>query len=856
MILVIGKENCSSCEEVKNYLDTNNIEYRYKQLETLSDEDQKRLKTEAIQNKILSFPLIIQDGEYITFSTLKNNSILKIVKRNGKRVDFDKERIINAVNNAMFELGDIDEQLSETIAHEIKTEIKNDTNVEEIQDLIESKLKKYNKVDVLKRYSKYRIIKSKERERRSFIQTNNTQLLTDEFISKYKHIQPPMTQLGAFVYYRTYSRWIPELKRREHWFETVRRAVEYNCSLVKTTKEEAEELYDNIFYLRQFLSGRTLFTGGTKVSNNYAISNFNCSLKIINSLESFAEVFYVLMLGTGVGVRVLPEDVEEILPVRKDIEVIHKDYKGFKKRKRTENTSLITKNNTVKIVVGDSKEGWMEALNMYFRVLSSNTYNNIHTIIIDYDNVRPKGERLKTFGGRASGHESIKTMFTKINKVIQNTPYSKNNLIKLRPIDALDICNIVGENVVSGGVRRTSEIGGFDVNDKDILNAKANLYKNVDGKWIENTDISYRKMSNNSIFYKKKPTREQLHKHLETLRYNGEPAFINAEEGARRRKDFKFLNPCSEILLDDMQTCNLTTINVMAFVKKGRLDLEGLLKAQKLSARAGYRMTCTELELPRWNEKQKRDRLLGLSLTGWQDMVNATNITRDEEKYMLSELRRIAHESAKEIAHETNGNEPLLSTTVKPEGSLSLLPTVSSGVHYSHSPYFIRRVRITSTDPLVKVCEELGYPIYPENGEEWETCNTKVIEFPVKAPLGKTKNDATAIEQLENYKMFMEYYVDHNVSITVTVKDDEWEDVEEWVWNNWDVIVGVSFLPYSDSIYPLLPFEECSKEEYEKRIENMKPFNPNLIQKYEKDETEEAEPEKDLECVSGVCGVR
>lgn len=855
MILVVGKENCSSCEEVKSYLDINNIEYVYQQLETLPMEEQNRLKKEAIKSKIMSFPLVIQDGEYISFATLKDNSTLKIVKRNGKKVDFDGDRIITAINNAMFELGDINEDISKIIAREIESEISNNTTVEEIQDLVEAKLKKCNKIDVFKRYSNYRITKAKERERKSFIQTNEIQLLTDEFISKYKHIQPPMTQLGAFVYYRTYSRWLPELKRREHWYETVRRAVEYNCGLSKTTKEEAEKLYDNIFYLRQFLSGRTLFTGGTKVSKNYSLSNFNCALRLINNLEAFGEVFYVLMLGTGVGVRVLPEDVEQILPIRKDIEIIHKEYKGLKKRKRAENTSLITKNNNAKIIVGDSKEGWMEALNTYFRVLSSNTYNNIHTIIIDYDNVRPKGTRLKTFGGRASGYESIKTMFTKINKVIQNFP-SGEPTIKLRPIDALDICNIVGENVVSGGVRRTSETGGFDINDKEIFNAKTDLYKLVDGKWVENSDISYRKMSNNSIFYKEKPTREQLHKHLKILRYNGEPTFINAEEGMRRRKDFKFFNPCGEILLDDMQTCNLTTINVMSFVKEGTLNLTSLLEAQKLSARAGYRMTCTKLELPRWDEKQKRDRLLGLSLTGWQDMVNATKMSREEEKHILSELRRVAHESSEGIAHEIGGNIPLLSTTVKPEGTLSLLPTVSSGVHYSHSPYFIRRVRITSTDPLVKVCEELGYPMHPENGEEWETCNTKVIEFPVKAPLGKTKKEATAIEQLENYKMFMEYYVDHNVSITVTVKDNEWQEVEEWVWNNWDTIVGISFLPYSDSIYPLLPFEECSKEEYEKRMANMKPFNPNLIQKYEKDETEESTPEKDTECASGVCGVR
>lgn len=236
-------------------------------------------------------------------------------------------------------------------------------------------------------------------------------------------------------------------------------------------------------------------------------------------------------------------------------------------------------------------------------------------------------------------------------------------------------------------------------------------------------------------------------------------------------------------------------------------------------------------------------------------MINATNMSKEEEKELLRQLREVAHKSAKEIAKEVGGNESLLITTLKPEGSLSLLPTVSSGIHYSHSPYYIRRVRITSTDALVKVCEELGYPIYPDNGEDIENCKTKVIEFPVKAPSGRTKYDVSAIEQLENYKMFMENYVDHNVSITVTVKDHEWEEVEEWMWNNWDTVVAVSFLPLTDAVYPLMPFEACTEEEYLNRKENMKPFIPSLLQKYETEELE-ADLESDAECSSGACGIR
>lgn len=851
-IKIIGKENCTICESVKSYLEDKKVAFKYTKIETYDKTIKNQIIQEALEHKITEFPLVYVDDNLITVNGLKDKLDLKITKRNNKAVSFDKDRIINAINNAMFETGEIDHNLSGKIANDIEKETKPFTKVEDIQDNVIDKLKEYNRNDIAKRYSKYRDKKAKEREiKKDLI---SSKLLSDEFISKYKHIKAPFTPLGEFVYYRTYSRWIPELKRREYWWETVQRAVEYNCSLVSnTTKEEAENLYDNIFNLRQFLSGRTLFTGGTKASLKYPLSNFNCALRIINDYKAFGEVFYVLMLGTGCGIRVLPEDVEQLAPLRRNVEIINKEYSPIRKKSRQENTSLICKNNTATIIIGDSKEGWQSALDKYFELLSSNCYNNINTIILNYDNVRRKGERLLTFGGRASGHESVLSMFTKIDKLIKNI--SNDDIVTLKSIDCLDICNIVGENVVSGGVRRTSEVGVFDVGDTNILNAKKDLYKNINGEWVENTEISHRKMSNNSIFYTSKPTREQLHSHLQTLRYNGEPGFINAEAGLKRRSNFKGLNPCCEILLDNQQTCNLTTINVMAFVIDGKLDKEGLMKTQRLSVRAGYRMTCTELELFDWNAKQKRDRLLGCSLTGWQDMVNELNMTRENQTKLLSELREAAHEEMKAIAKEVNGKESLLVTTVKPEGTLSLLPTVSSGVHYSHSPYYIRRVRITAVDPLVKVCEELGYVIKPENGEEWDTCKTKVIEFPVKAPEGRTKYDVSAIEQLENYKMFMKHYVDHNVSITIHVRDNEWDDVEEWIWNNWDDVVAISFLPLTNASYALMPFEAITKEEYEERILKMKPFNPELIQKYEKEEAK-GDLEIDPECGTGACGVR
>ena len=785
---------------------------------------------------------------------------MKVRKRNGSLVNFKKENIIIAIERAMDDtkLG-IDHELSLKISQEIEEKISNSKEpyieVEDIQDLVEYLLMDSVRKDVAKRYIIYR--SQKDKERRNYKNKGKYKMITDDFVSKYKHSKNPMGEIGSFVYNRTYSRYIKEQQRREYWWETVRRAVEYNTTLVPTSKEEAEKLYDNIFSLRQFLSGRTFWVGNTEVSKKYPMSNYNCAFQIIDSFKAFKDLFYLLMIGSGVGVRVLKKDVEKIPKIRTNYKLIHKDYISVLKEKREDSTSLIFSNkDTAEIIVGDSKEGWVQGLGHFLNIIGNSEYRNIDTIILDYSNVRPKGERLETFGGTASGHESLKNMFYKIDKVIKRKSILLDkDKIKLEPIDCLDIANIIGENVVVGGVRRTAEMVIIDPDDEKCIEAKASLYNQVDGEWMVNGELIHRQMSNNSIYYEEKPSREKLKWNIEKMRYSGEPGWINAEAALKRRPNVNGVNPCGEILLDSKGLCNLTTVNVYGFIKEdGNLDEKALLEAQRLSARAGYRMTCIELELPEWDRVQRRDKLIGCSLTGWQDMVNKIAFTKDEEANLLRKLRKVAQDAAKEYAKELGQNEPLLVTTIKPEGTLSQLPTVSSGVHYSHSPYFLRRVRISSDDPLVKVCEELGYKVYPEVGQNIETCTTKVVEFPIKAPKGKTKYDISAIEQLENYKMFMKNYVDHNCSITIHVRDDEWKVVEEWVWNNWDSIVALSFLPLNDSFYELLPYEAIGEEEYEIKVKQMKPFIASLISKYENEE-QEIDIGNDG-CESGICPIR
>jgi ribonucleoside-diphosphate reductase alpha chain/ribonucleoside-triphosphate reductase len=780
-------------------------------------------------------------------------NMIEVIKRNNTVQYFDQNKIIDAITQAMREtIKGVDRELCVAIATKIKKELqisKEKVTVDDIQERVETELMNSKRTDVAKVYILYR----KERDEVRELSKKENQLLTDDFISKYKHLPNPFpTQLGQFVYYRTYSRWLPLGKRREYWWETVRRTVEFNCSLVKTSRLEAESLYDNVFHLRQFLAGRSLWIGGTEVSSKYPMANFNCSFMILDNFNSFKDLFYLLMIGAGVGIRVLKSDVEKLPKVRTDVKIIHESYSPLPKDKREDLTSITFENNTAHIVVGDSKEGWVESLDYYLSILYKKEYREVKTIIFNYDYVRPKGEKLKTFGGTASGYESLREMFSKIDKIVKMDSYV--NLKKLRPIDCLDIVNIIGQNVVIGGVRRTSEVVLFDKDDQGILNAKHNLYEQIDGKWIKNKAIAYREMSNNSIFYTFKPTREQLAWHVKQMRYSGEPGFMNAEAAAKRRPNLQGANPCMEVLLDRDQMCNLTTVNVLGFLQDGRLDEKRLFEAQRLSLRAGFRMTFLDLELDQWDIKQKRDRLVGCSLTGWQDMVNATKITKEKESELRKKLRDIVHQEAQSYAKKLGVNPPLLMTTVKPEGTLALLPTVSSGVHHSHSPYYIRRVRINANDPLLKVCEELGYDIKPESGQTEENCRTKVISFPCCSPEGKTKKEVSAIEQLEIYRSFQKEYTDHNTSITVHVRNNEWEEVEEWLWNNWDDVVAVSFLSLDNSFYPQMPYEEITKEEYEKRVKEMIPFIPSLISKYEKEETEI--DVGDETCSNGSCPIR
>jgi len=466
---------------------------------------------------------------------------MEILKRNGDRSKYDGSKIVLAIKMAMADISSIvSDDVIDDIESDIQDEIEDSEDiwtVEMISDRVEKSLMSYVSTndkfyDVAKSYILYRNKQKKERD-----EVYPYKILTKEFLSKYKHAKNPMSQLGSFVYYRTYSRWLLDKQRREYWWETVARSVDYNCSLAATSKNEAEKLYDNIFNLRQFLSGRTFWVGGTPIVENYKTSNFNCAMTVIDNFNAYKDMFYLLMVGSGVGFRVLKSDVSKLPKVRNEINVLHEYYTPLPKHARREYTGLEFTGDVATINVGDSKEAWSQALDFFIKLHYKKEYRKMNNIIVNYNSVRPYGERLKTFGGFASGHESMLNMLTKIDKIF------KKSSSKLKTIDCMDMANIIAENVVVGGVRRSAQICMCDADDDDVINAKSNLYTQIGDEWVIDKSISHRSMSNNSIYYFKKPTKERLHWQIEKQRYSGEPAFYNAEAGIIRRSDFDGTNP-------------------------------------------------------------------------------------------------------------------------------------------------------------------------------------------------------------------------------------------------------------------------------------------------------------------------
>jgi len=764
---------------------------------------------------------------------------MEVIKRNGTKESYDCSKIEKAVEKAMFATYKYMEpvMLSEPFTvslyvWDVIKDVKEPVSIKQLENIIFRKLTDDDYSDAAVNYIEYKTKRDIERSKHK---------LTQDFLDKYPDYPDCMDELAKFVYIRTYSRWLPDKNRRETWKETCARAINGNCSYLPTEDGEPEKLFDNMFNLRQRISGRMLWMGGTEALDKTPLAAYNCSGIVIDNINAFHELFYLLMVGTGVGCRVLKEDIAK-LPQFDTAKKLYHVKTPVPQGTTLERTKVSNYGNSIIITVGDSKEGWCEALTAYLNTMADNTTKSIS---IDYSYIRPQGAPLKTFGGYASGYTSLKEMFEKLHKII--TKESTDG--KLRPLNVADMCNIVGQNVVAGGTRRTAELILFSPDDEEMLHAKENL----------DPEHYFRYMSNNSMYLEDKPSREELAKIMKSIKETAEPGFINVKAAKERRKDFAIVNPCAEIMLPNKAVCNLTNINVSKFVdERGNVMVSQLKEACKLSARACYRLTEPELELEGWSEIHHRDRLIGCSITGWQDAV-ADNITKLEQGVLLTLMKTWIKDAANEYADENNRPRPVLYTTVQPDGTGGLISGCSAGIHYNHSPYYFRRVRISSNSPLYQAIKYLdGWQIDNEVGQD-DNGNTKVITFPCKSNSRITKYNVSAIEQLEQYKMMQTHYVDHNTSITVTVKDDEWDAVTDWLDKNWDCVVGISFLSLNQDYYPLMPYEECTEKQYLELKSKMAPFDQELVNKYEfelQTVGKDFEIDESGECEDGHCPVR
>lgn len=602
-----------------------------------------------------------------------------------------------------------------------------------------------------------------------------------------------------FVYKSRYSRWLPNENRRENWDETVGRYIKFICNQPvlkdKLNLKTVEELYEAIYNLEVMPSMRTLMTAGPAAERDNTCT-YNCAYLTIDDIKAFDEAMYILLCGTGVGfsierqyIQKLPEIPDKLFP-----------------------------SDTI-VVVKDSKEGWAKGLRQVISLLYSGEIPKW-----DVSKVRPAGARLKTFGGRASGPGPLVDLFQFVISKFKGAIGRKLNSIECHDI----LCKI-GEIVVVGGVRRSAMISLSNLSDDRMRKAKM-------GEWWKTE--SQRALSNNSVAYTEKPDVGAFMNEWVSLyeSKSGERGIFNrvasqrqAAKNGRRDSDRDFgTNPCSEIILRPYQFCNLTEV-----VVRSNDTFETLSHKVRLATIFGtLQSTFTSFPYLRkiWQQNTEEERLLGVSLTGQLDNKTLVNGEID-----LEALRQIAVETNKEWANILSINPSTAITCVKPSGTVSQLVDSASGLHGRHSLFYIRSVRADNKDPLTQFLKDAGIPWEPEINKPEET---SVFYFPIKSPEGSIMRDTwSAIEQLEYWKRVQEEWCEHKPSITVTVKEHEWPEVGGWVYKNFDIISGISFLPHSDHIYRQAPYQECTEKEYLEMIEKMpKDLDWNRLSEYEKDD--------------------
>ena len=629
------------------------------------------------------------------------------------------------------------------------------------------------------------------------------------------------TEYQSFIHLSRYSRWLPDEGRRETWIETVSRFSNFmQIHLKKNLGVEIEsetwrQIEDYIIGLSVMPSMRALMTAGTALEREN-VAGYNCSYIPIDNPKAFDEILYILMNGTGVGFSVERQYADK-LPTIPDREF--------------EKTDDV-------VSVSDSKEGWARA----FKDLISYLYT-CRIPKINVSKVRPAGQRLKTFGGRASGPQPLVNLF---DFVIDKFKNAKGR--KLNSMECHDIACKTGEVVVVGGVRRSALISLSNLSDQRLRAAKS-------GAWWETTPE--RALANNSVVYTEKPDAGIFMKEWLSLyeSKSGERGIFNrvsaqekARENGRRNGGYDFgTNPCSEIILRPNQFCNLTEVVVRP------MDTEESLhsKIEVATILGTIQSTLTNFGYlrKRWQQNTEEERLLGISLTGIMDN-SLLNRRRHKLPEMLQSMKNKAVVINKEWANKLGIPQSTAITCVKPSGTVSQLVDSASGIHARHNSHYIRTVRGDNKDPLTEFMKEQGIPNEPD---VMKPDHTTVFSFPMECDESAVfRNTYSAIEQLEIWKSYAQHWCEHKPSVTISVKEEEWVNVGNWCWDNFDYLSGVSFLPFSDHTYQQAPYQDIDKEQYESLQSKMPAkIDWSKLQDFEKEDNTRGSQE--LACTAGSC---
>lgn len=758
-----------------------------------------------------------------------SSRLATIIKRNGTTVPFERSKIVIAVGKAMKSVGEFEESAAETVARAVEKrleakrladELFNPT-VEEVQDEVETGLMLLGFLKSAKAYILYRAERAEKRFEMGEI-PDHVRALTVES-KKYFEGNP----LGEFVYLRTYARWIDSEKRRETWIETVDRYIGFMRENLgeKLSEEEYAEVREAILKQEVMPSMRLMQFAGEPARQCNTCA-YNCTFIAPTALEDFAEIMYLSMQGCGVGFAVESQNIEQLPQIQKQAQ----------KKLPTH-------------VVADSKEGWCDAL-----TLGLKTWYAGKDVDFDFSLIRPAGARLKTMGGKASGPEPLGSLLAFAREKIL-----KRQGRRLRPIDVHDIICKIGECVVSGGVRRTAMISLSDLDDADMRDAKKGQFFLTE---------PHRSVANNSAVYEMRPTSNELMEEWVALMKSGSGERGIFNRGSlintlpkRREKYFKSVgfigedgvvqgpigtNPCGEIILQSKQFCNLSEI-----IARADDTHESLVRKARLASLLGtYQSSLSRFNYisKDWTKHCEEERLLGVSVTGQWDSEEARN------PETMRAMRDMAVKTNAAYA-ERFGIKPSLSVTaVKPSGTVSQTFNCSSGIHPRHAKYYIRRVRISATDSLFKMLKDQGVPYYPEVGQTEESATTFVLEFPVESPGdAKFKDDFSALEQLEYWKTVKLNYTEHNPSATISVGEDEWIGVVDWIQKNWDIIGGLSFLPRFDHVYRLAPYEAITKQQYDELAAKLPAIDYSKLLIYE--HADETEQKRELACAGGTCEI-